>query len=64
MDIQLVQEMLTYVIVAGAVFVAGYKIVTALAGKKAANGSCGTECSGCSAIEVKKKAHNSRMIHE
>lgn len=55
MDIQLFQEILTYIIIAVAVCVAGYKIVMALGGNKKGAGNCGTECSGCSAVEIKKK---------
>jgi large-conductance mechanosensitive channel len=55
MDIQLIQEILTYIIIAVAVYVAVYKMVMALGSTKKGAGKCSTECSGCSAVDMKKK---------
>lgn len=63
MDIQLLQEIITYIIIAVAVYIAGYKILIALGVIKDSKDACGTDCSGCSPIDMKKR-HSGSSITE
>lgn len=58
------QDILVYIIIGIAVLVAGYSLVKTLTGKKSGCDGCVSDCSGCSAIELKKKIDEAKGLKE
>lgn len=54
-------EIITYIIIAAAVFVAINSIVKNMRNKKSGCSGCSSDCSGCSLVDLKKKIEESKQ---
>lgn len=59
-----IQNLLVYIIIGIAFFVAGYSLVKTLIGKKSGCDGCVSDCSGCSVIELKKNMEKAKSKNE
>ncbi len=62
METDILMEVLAYLIIAAAFFVAVQSIVKSFRNKKSGCSGCSSDCSGCSLVDLKKKIEQSRKI--